>query len=286
MKKKEKENNKFSTVFFIIEGALFLFTQFLGLFIGWRLFGIEEVRKIIEEQKISVLNFLISFSIGTALLLILIRFVKRGGLFKLIFYLLVFFGCLTFFDTFLPLYLTFIFTIAAILIRYFLPSVFTHNLVLIISIIGISTYLGLGLSIFQVLIILLILSVYDFIAVYKTGHMVEMFKKMALRGAMFSVIIPNKAKNLFARLAKAKPGDEFLFLGTGDLAFPIVFSVSSLKLGLFYSIFVVIGSFVGVVGINVYQILSKSSKAIAALPPIAGGAIFGFLVAWAIKNLF
>jgi presenilin-like A22 family membrane protease len=109
--------------------------------------------------------------------------------------------------------------------------------------------------------------------------MIEMFKKLAQKGAAFSIIIPNRIKYLFTNLRKVEPGDEFLFLGTGDLAFPIVLSVSALKFGLLHSILAIAGAFLGMIGINVYQIVTKSKKPIAALPPIAGGAAFGFLVA-------
>ncbi len=265
--------------FVIIETVSFLITQFLGLYIGYVLFNIEEVRQIIEEQDISILNFIISFSIGTALLLLLIKYAKKETFFKLIFYFLLFFGILTFFDVFIPLEINLLLTTILIIIRYYKKNVFLHNLTLILSIIGISSYLGLGLSVTQTLIILLILVIYDFIAVHKTGHMVEMFTKMAEKGAMFSIIIPNKIRLLFANMDKAKPGDHFLFLGTGDLAFPIVFSVSALKFGMLHSILIIVGAFAGLIVINLYQKYAKNAQAMAALPPIAGGAAIGFIIA-------
>jgi len=277
--KKNKIKNKYSVSFVIIETLLFLTTQFLGLYIGYVLFNIEEVREVMEQQEISILNFIIYFSLSTAILLFLIRYTKKGTIFKLIFYFLLFFGILTFLDVFIPLQINLFLTAILIIIRYYKKNVFLHNSTLILAIIGISSYLGLGLSVTQILVILLILTVYDFIAVHKTGHMVEMFTKMAERGAMFSIIIPNKIKHLFADLEKTKPGDQFLFLGTGDLAFPIVFSVSALKFGLLHSILIIVGAFAGLIVINLYQKYTKNAQAMAALPPIAGGAAIGFVLA-------
>lgn len=278
-KTRKKTKNKYSISFVALESLLFIGTQALGLYIGWVLYNIEEVRQVIEEQDVSILNFIISFSVGTVLLLLLLRYAKKGTIFKLIFYFLLFFGVLTFFDVFIPLQINLLLTAILIIIRYYKENVFLHNLTLVLSIIGISSYLGLGLSVTQTLIILLILSVYDFIAVHKTGHMVEMFTKMAERGAMFSVVIPNKLKLLFTDMEKAKPGDHFLFLGTGDLAFPIVFAVSALKFSLLHSILIIVGAYGGMIVINLYQKYAKYAQAMAALPPIAGGAAIGFVIA-------
>lgn len=284
-KRVKKNKNKYSISFIAIETIIFLGTQLLGLYIGFVLFNIEEVRQIIEEQDMSIVSFIISFSIGTALLLLLIKYVKTGSIFKLIFYFMLFFGVLTFFDVFIPLQINLLLTSILIIIRYYKKIVVLHNLTLVLSIIGISSYLGLGLSVAQTLVILLILIVYDYIAVHKTGHMVEMFQKMAVKGAMFSVVIPNKFKLLFTDMDEAKPGEQFLFLGTGDLAFPIVFSVSALKFSILHSVLIIVGAFAGIIVINLYQRYAKNVQAMAALPPIAGGAAIGFVVAMLITLL-
>lgn len=264
--------------FFIFESILFLATQFLGLFAGFRLHSIEEIRKAIEAQPISIGKFLISFFIGTAILFLLLKLVKKRLIFQGFFYFVLFFGCLVFFDTFLPFFLTVLISAVIVAFRFYFPSVITQNLVIIFSIAGISAYLGLGLSVFQVIILLLILSIYDIIAVYKTRHMIEMFKTLAESGAVFSLIIPDRWANFLAGIKKVTPGSHFLFLGTGDLAFPIVFSISALKAGLLSSIFIIFGAFLGLGLINLFFYISKKRMPVAALPPIALGAIVGYLI--------
>jgi presenilin-like A22 family membrane protease len=265
-------------IFFVMESLLFLLTQFLGLAVGFRLHGIEEVRKAIEAQPISLSRFLITFFIGTAILLLLLRFVKKKAIFQGLFYFLLFFGCLVFFDAFLPFFLTVLASVVVVALRFCLPSVLTQNLAIIFSIAGISAYLGLSLTVIQVIILLLVLSIYDVIAVYKTKHMVEMFKTLAQSGAVFSLVVPDKIRDFSVGVKDVKPGSHFLFLGTGDLAFPIIFSISALKVGLISSVFIILGAFFGLGLINLYFHISKRKMPVAALPPIALGAIVGYLI--------
>lgn len=283
LQQNSKKNTKrlgLTPTFFIIEGVVFLSAQFLGLYIASRIYEVVEVQEMLAEQSVSIVNFLIIFFIGTAALFILTKIIKRKGIFGFLFYLMIFFGSLIFFDSFLPIYLTLLLAITVPLLRYFLPNILTQNIAIVISIIGASVYLGLGLSSLQVIILLVVLSVYDFIAVHKTGHMVSMFKNLASKGALFSLVIPSKFKNLGAKIKtkEIKSSGEFMFLGTGDIAFPLIFAVSLLKENIWSSFFIIGGAFLGVNLIYFYFLITKKRKAVAALPPIAFGSIIGYLI--------
>ena len=70
-------------------------------------------------------------------------------------------------------------------------------------------------------------------------------------------------------------------IGTGDIAFPIIFAVSALSLGIVHSIAVIFGAFVGLFFIHL--ILSqKGSGAIPALPPIVFASLVAFIVSFLI----
>jgi len=132
------------------------------------------------------------------------------------------------------------------------------------------------LPIAAVLVILLVLSVYDIIAVYGTKHMVRMFKGFFKRGLMLSIIVPMRISDI-GKSVKVKPGrGRFLILGTGDIAFPVIFSVSALNFGLRSSFAVIAGSLVGLLAIHF--ILSRRRRPIPALPPIALFSVLGFFI--------
>lgn len=269
---------KFSKTFFLTESLLFLIAQFLGLYVGWRLFQIAEIREIIEKQSYSWWQFLILFLFGTVLVLLFIKFVKSKIVFGGFFYLLIFLGCVMFFDIFELGLIGMGLALIIVLLRRFLPSVLIHNLAIILAICGMGAYFGLSFNPWQIIIILIFLSVYDFIAVFKTKHMVKMFRKLAEKGAAFAIIAPNKWRGFLIGLAKVQPGAEFIYLGTGDLVFPIIFAVSALRDGLLSSVLIIIGALLGVLVINFYFYFKKERKAFPALPPIAAGSIIGYLI--------
>ncbi|MBU1178673.1 hypothetical protein KJ903_05700 [Patescibacteria group bacterium] len=277
--------HKISPAFLVLESIIFLLAQFLGLLLAWRLLQIEEIRAAIEAQSISVVQFLISFAIGTIVILLLIKFVKRDTVFRLALQASIFLGALLFFDVWLPTLATVLVALAIALLRQYLPIVLVHNIAIVLALAGIGAYIGTGFSAWQILIIIAILSVYDIIAVFRTKHMVKMFTKLTNKGATFSIIVPSRLKNILSRLSKVKLDGSYSFLGTGDIALPLMLAVAALKMGWQYSLAVVIGALVGLIVMHWLQLKLKYNKPVAALPPIGGGAMLGFLVAH-LTNMF
>ena len=139
-------------------------------------------------------------------------------------------------------------------------------------------HFGLSLSIEAAIIILAILSCYDIISVYKIGHMVKMFKGVAKTGAIFSLILPEKFSGFKMKIKDVTPGEGFLYLGGGDLAFPAILMVSALSHSTTSSIAIAIGATFGLSVTHFLFVTQKSRKPMPALPPIALGSILGFLV--------
>ena len=278
----EEEKREFSPVFLVLEGFIFLLTQFLGLLLAWRLLQIEEIKLAIETQPISIVQFLLAFALGTVIILLLIKFVKRDRVFQIALQASIFLGALLFFDVWLPTLATVLLALAVALLRQYLPLIITHNLALVIALAGISTYVGIGFSAWHIMIIIAILAVYDVVAVFKTKHMVKMFTKLTQKGAAFSIIVPMKLKGLTGRLTKVKLDGSFSFLGTGDIALPLMLATAAWKMGWQYSVAGVAGAFWGMMAMNIFQIKAKYDKPLPALPPIGGGAALGFLIMWAL----
>lgn len=276
---------KISPIFIVLESIVFLLAQFLGLLLAWRLLQIEEIRTAIESQAISIPQFLLAFAVGTIIILLLIKFVKRNIVFQLALQASIFLGALLFFDSWLPTLATVLAAMALALLRQYLPLVIIHNIAIVIAVAGIGTYIGAGFTAWQILIIIAVLSVYDIIAVFRTKHMVKMFTKLTVQGATFSIIIPGQLKNIGGRLSKVKLDGDYSFLGTGDIALPLMLAVAALKMGWQYSLAVVAGALIGMIAMHLLQVKLKYDKPVAALPPIGGGAILGFLVVWVVSNL-
>ena len=165
-----------------------------------------------------------------------------------------------------------------ILTWFFLKSILIHNILLILGIAGVGSVTGLRIDGGTAIIILAIFSIYDYIAVYKTKHMIKMAREMAEGDALMAFIIPQNLADFKKDLKEVKPGGNFLILGGGDIAFPLLFATSLLSSGIANSIVVAIFSFIGLIASFLIFIFQKERQPIPALPPIALFSIIGYLV--------
>ena len=248
---------------------LYVSIQLMGLQIGHELIGkIEsgEILPVIEEPE-NPLSSLIIFAyilVGTGIMLLLLKF----GLVFLIRIMSFFFLVIGLFFT---LWLLFGFVglfLAAILFSLSIlksrnPAVM--NIVLLFTIPGIGALFGSSLAFIPALILILILSAYDLVAVFGTKHMIT---------------LAEGAKGKIPLMFAIPFGDRLLGLGTGDLAIPLIFSVSVMRDYSFTNAIVTAaGGLIGIILLFVY-ILNKKECALPALPPICAGLIAGFGVSF------
>lgn len=228
-------------------------------------------------QAITARLFILAFLISTTLLLFLIRNIRQRIVFEIIFALSIFSGI-----WFLSALVSPPFALALALgltgLRYLLPYVAVQNFLLIAGIAGIATALGASLMWTQMAIVLGVLAIYDIIAVYGTRHMVTMFKSLAEKGVIFAFIIPEHPRLLFTRADQVSAGENFFFLGTGDVALPALFVASAAHAGVGLAIGAAVGSLVGLFFTDLLFQWGRR-RPMPALPPIALGTLAGFFVA-------
>jgi len=152
--------------------------------------------------------------------------------------------------------------LAAILILLYILRRKDYNVVniaLVFTIAGIGAILGSSLSIIPALILVVIISVYDYISVYITKHMVA---------------IAENAKGTMPLMFLIPIGDKELGLGTGDIAIPLTVCVSILKdYGVGYAIPTALGGLMGLMALFFYVEQKKEHAAMPALPPITAGLL-------------
>ena len=232
-----------------------------------------------EAAPISWWQFLLAFGIGTAVILGLIR-IMHGGLFLRIFFLLALFsGTLITLNVFLNNALSIILSLLLVAAYGFYPYVWFHNLVLILTLPGVAAVLGASLTPYVAVILLIFMSVYDYIAVYKTKHMVKMAKAMIAGRAIFAMIYPEHWHGFKMRVNEAHPGEGFMMLGTGDFVFPIIMATSAYAVSELAAWMVLATSLLGLLLMHLIFSLQKVRRPMPALPPLAAFAILGFLVA-------
>jgi presenilin-like A22 family membrane protease len=276
---------------FFLEAFLFCLTLLLGIATA---FQIDEIFKFqqIQPIQISFWNFVLDFLFSTLFIFLIVRFLKfkRGkrAIFKILFILSVFFGGLIFLEVWLPEPIPLIFLSLSIFWWLKKPSVLNQDILMILGIVGTGSILGLSLKPEFIILLLIIFSIYDFIAVYKTKHMVKMAKEMIEERAILAFIIPLNIPGFKENLEKvqfpAESGErKFLILGGGDVAFPLIFSSSLIPLGISKSLIVALFSLIGLFANFLFFFKQKERKPIPALPPIALFSITGYLLTLIIR---
>jgi presenilin-like A22 family membrane protease len=274
--------NKEILFLFLIEGVLFYFTLSLGILCAIKLEKILKFQKI-EIPSISSLEFIFYFFLATFFAFLVFRFLReraiKGKIYKILFLSVSFFSSLIFFESFLPEPIPLILVFLLIFWWAKNPIVLNQNLLIIFSLTGIGASLGLGLKPEAVILILITLSIYDFIAVYKTRHMIKIAKDMIETGTILGLVFPFEPLGFLKSTREIKPGEgKFLILGGGDVAFPLIFSVSLLKFGILKPFIVALFSLLGLFVNFLFFLTQKERKAIPALPLIALFSIIGYFI--------
>ncbi|MCD5396275.1 MAG: hypothetical protein LR000_01225 [Candidatus Pacebacteria bacterium] len=274
-----------------LEGIIVILIFVLGLASAKRA---EEImrKENIEMPTLTVGEFLFLFFLGTGLILFLVYFKKlkkiRGKFFKIAYFLSGAYGSLVVFSlifSYLPENFLFTNLLPLIFCGFLLfwrikkPNFLNHNLFIGLGLVGISAILGLSFQPETLLILLAMLSIYDFIAVFKTKHMQKMATSMLESGSMMGLIVPFEVRKFNVSVERIKPGREFIILGGGDIAFPLMFASSLIpQYGIINASIVAFFAFFGIFFTLFFFLLQKKRRPIPALPPIALFSIIGYLV--------
>ena len=262
---------------FVAHIFLFLSIQVLGIFTGLNALKILNGSTAVV-QEVPLPMTLLSFVIAFSLLFFLLRFSGKFNLFKYFFYFLIIIGSKLVFEAFFTPLVANILTLSLLALFLFRKSLIVHNLTIGITIAGVAVSLGLSFSFSTVLFLMGAFSFYDVLAVYRSSHMLKLFKGMANKGVILAIMIPQRLNKLTIKSNEFKPGQGVFIMGTGDLAFPLFFAVSALKFSIVSAWFIVGGATLGAAAVYYLLNIQRSNRAMPALPPIALGSVLGYVV--------
>lgn len=284
------------TVTLIILG-MFLLTQFIGLFIVdiYNSNGLPEYFDP-SDDEVSAWSIIPSFVFAILLIMLLMKFHQKWVM-------RVWFTAVVVMALFLALnaiflklnlfswYIALLIAVPLALLKLFKPNKYIHNLTELLIYPGIAAVFIPILSIWSIIVVLILISIYDIWAVWHSGIMQKMAKfQMEEVGIFGGFIIPaltkkqrmlvkeaKKTKN-FSKLKKQKVG--MAILGGGDIIFPII--TAGVFMTAFSSIipalFVITGAFLG---LTYLLTVSEKTKFYPAMPFISFG-IFASLALWRI----
>jgi len=258
----------------LVLGALFLCAHLIGLFVVGQYLGTEEgtweelpygIERPQFEEETSYLPLFGILLIATALILVLMKF-QLFRLWKVWFFLSVWF-CLTisvavFVGEQYAYLLAGVFAFGKVLWK----NTYVHNFTELFIYGGLAAVFVPFLSLMGISILLVVISIYDMIAVWKTKHMVGMAKFQTKVKLFAGLLVPY--------------GKKHAILGGGDIGFPLFFSGVVLKL--FGWMDAVIVSVFTTIALLVLLFKSEKNKYYPAMPFLSAGCFLGLLVIWLI----
>ncbi len=171
-------------------------------------------------------------------------------------------------------------------VLYKFPEWYVIDIVGVIMGAGAAAIFGISLAIIPTLLLLIVLAIYDYIAVYRTKHMVALAEGVMDLRLPILLIIPKHWKYSFLKEKFDKQEREAFFMGLGDVVMPTLLVVSAnvfVPAAYYYVPFVglmnipAIGAIIGTfVGFMVLMGLVIKGKPQAGLPFLNTGVILGY----------
>ncbi|MBI4159256.1 hypothetical protein HY500_03280 [Candidatus Woesearchaeota archaeon] len=247
---------------------LFLMTHVLGLVILNQYNFVNESGKDLPyglqppeiEQDTSFIPIFFIILFGTVLMLILARF-KTMFLWKFWFFISLMITLTISFGAFFAQGIALGLALILALFRIFKYNTYIHNFSELFVYGGLAAIFVPVFNLWSISILLILISIYDFISVFKTKHMVKLAKFQS-KGRIFAgLYVPYEKKAAI--------------LGGGDIGFTLLFSGVILKnYGALPALLV---SFI--VGISLLGLLyyGRKNKFYPAMPPLTFGCFIGLL---------
>jgi len=242
----------------------FLVAQFIGLYVI-HVYETKELPYNIErpefEEETSYIPIIIAIAIASFVAYLLAR-VRAFRLWKFWFFISIIFCLLIAFSAFFNQIIALFLALILAIFKVFRSNIVIHNLGEVFLYAGLA---GLFVPIFgltSITILLIVILIYDAIAVWKTKHMITLAKFQT-------------QSKLFAGFHITYGKKKDAILGGGDIGFPLIFAGVVLnKVGWYNAIFVVIFC---TIALGLLLLFSKKNKFYPAMPFLSLGCFLGFL---------
>ena len=225
---------------------LFFVSQIVGLHVLTQYIDLEQTtdaeiifkelplgaeRPPVENQGAFVF-LIIAVLVGTGLAFALI-YMKFFKIWRIWFFLAIWL-CLVFaFNAYLPELIAIALGLGLAVWKVFRPNIIVHNFAEIFIYAGIAAMMVPLLNLFAATLMLIAISIYDFIAVNKSKHMITLAKKQQELRIFAGLQIPHKLVKTPKKIPKGakliKTKIKTAILGGGDMAFALLFAGTILK---------------------------------------------------------
>jgi presenilin-like A22 family membrane protease len=239
-------------------------------------------RPEIEKESSTFIYILAAIIIGTALILLIVKF-KKMGWWKVWYFLAVVLCLSIAFNAFMNTILAIVLGILFAMYKIFRPAVIVHNFTELFIYGGLVAIFVPVLNVFWAFMLLLVISAYDMFAVWKSRHMIKMAKAQTQAKIFAGLFIPYGAGCVKARAVNTakKPkvvrGDvKTAILGGGDIGFPLLFAAVVMKeIGFMNALIIPVCV---TVALFFLFMISKKGRFYPAMPFLTIGCIVGYVL--------
>jgi len=286
----------------IILLATFLVAQFIGIAI---LYNYIDSAKSAETGKIefkplpigerpqteegtSFIPVIIAILIGTGILFLLMKY-NLTLVWKIWFLMAAFVALTIAWGAFIPATVAMALALIFSLWKTFKPNVWVHNITELFIYGGLAAIFVPMFNLFSVIILLLLISVYDAYAVWKSKHMITLAKTQAKANIFAGLMLPYQVGKI--KMGEPKKNQAGMkvkkvrtaILGGGDIGFPLIFAGVIMKeMGLWQSLIIPFGA---LLGLAVLLWKGKENKFYPAMPFISAGCFIALGLVWLIGLL-
>lgn len=185
-------------------------------------YGLE--RPQVKNQSASFIYITIAILIGTGLVLLLVKF-NKPMIWKVWFFATVWLTLSIAFAAFLNNILAAMLALALAVLKVYKPDLIIQNISEIFIYGGLAAIFVPMLNLFAAFMLLAVISVYDYLSVYKTKHMVKLAQFQSKSKVFAGLFMPyaKEAKPETKKGQKIKQG-RVAVLGGGDIGFTLIFA--------------------------------------------------------------
>ncbi len=264
-------------------------------------YGFE--RPQIENKSASFIYIVVAIIFGTLLVLLLARF-NKPLIWKIWFFLTIWFTLSVALAAFINNIAAAILALALAILKFYKPNVIVQNLSEIFVYGGLAAFFVNIFNLFAIVMLLIVISIYDYISVFKTMHMVKLAEFQYNSKVFAGLFIPYERtsskekiifnadlKKDFKKMSKAKSDyseKSVAVLGGGDIGFTLLFAgvvmkdlmlVNDVWIGFLKTLIIPVFATIALLFLLVK---GRQNKFYPAMPILSLGCFIGYSIVWLI----
>ena len=262
--------------------------------VAWQPLPYNLERPEVKNQSASFIYITIAILIGTILVLLLIKF-NKPFIWKLWFFLTVWLTLAIAFAAFINNIIAAVIALIVSILKLYKPNIIIQNLSEVFIYGGLAAIFVPIINLFAAFMLLVVISIYDYISVFKTKHMIKMAKFQSSSNVFAGLLIPYEkdkvqlnqssiSKFKIKKSIKIPKKQSVAMLGGGDIGFTLIFAGVVMK-DLMLQETVLIGflktliiPFFVSLALSILLLKGQHNKFYPAMPFLTIGCLIGWLV--------